>query len=191
MVIRKTTEQIQDLSLEHCKEIKLKENIPIIIDYFPDSKLIELIMKDLILHKWSNSYLSNVNAEMTEWNTIFSQRKVFQSWLNDIIGIKFGISKGYKLDFYEMWFARYSKGDYTKVHNHINSLYSFVFFLNSPEGSSPLVFTSSKTEIEPQPGKLVLFPGCVYHHVPKNNCKNRVVLAGNININIGEMSKDE
>ena len=29
-------------------------------------------------------------------------------------------------------------------------------------------------------GKVVIFPGNVFHHVPKNNCDGRIVLAGNI-----------
>ena len=186
--IFKTHEQIQELEPVQPwekdrgqKEFTAKEDIPIVIDYFPDTKLPNRLLTDLVPQKWPNTRLTNVNAEMTEWNCKFPQRRVFQRWLRYVIEQRFGAcSNEHNLNFVEMWFARYGKGDYTKVHNHIKALYSFVFFVNAPEGSSPLILTSSKTEIEPVPGKLVLFPGCIYHHVPENNCENRVVLAGNI-----------
>ena len=80
-----------------------------------------------------------------------------------------------------MWFAIYDEGDYAKSHHHIPySLWSFVYYVNTPKGSSPLVFTTSGKKIKAEEGKLVLFPAGVRHHVPKNRCKNRLVLAGNL-----------
>ena len=35
-------------------------------------------------------------------------------------------------------------------------------------------------KIKAEAGKIVVFPGTIRHCVPKNNCKNRLVLAGNI-----------
>ena len=34
---------------------------------------------------------------------------------------------------YNMWFAKYNKGDYTKIHQHLPAaLFGFVYFVNSP-----------------------------------------------------------
>ena len=45
---------------------------------------------------------------------------------------------------------------------------------------SPLVFTTSGKKIKAEEGKVVIFSGDILHHVPKNRCNNRIVLAGNI-----------
>jgi hypothetical protein len=77
------------------------------------------------------------------------------------------------------WFAKYNKGDRTLSHTHFPCLYSFVYFVNAPEGSSPLVFTSSDQSVEAKKGRVVIFPASLEHHVPVNECDNRIVLAGN------------
>ena len=80
-----------------------------------------------------------------------------------------------------IWFAKYNKGDYTLNHRHMDyAQYAIVYFVNCPKGSSPLVFTTSGKKIKAEAGKIVVFPGTIRHCVPKNNCKNRLVLAGNI-----------
>ena len=82
---------------------------------------------------------------------------------------------------YNMWFAKYNKGDCTKVHQHLPAaLFGFVYFVNSPLGSSPLVFPTSGKKIKAEEGKVVIFPSSIKHGVPFNRCKNRVVMAGNI-----------
>jgi hypothetical protein len=85
-----------------------------------------------------------------------------------------------KLHIDHIWVAKYNKGDWTKSHHHHPAIYSFVYFVKSPKGSSPLVFTRSGKRIKAEDGKLVLFPGDLRHHVPKNRSDGRVVLAGNI-----------
>ena len=80
-----------------------------------------------------------------------------------------------------MWYATYGKEDYAKSHDHVPfAFWSWVYFINTPPGSSPLVFTTSGKRVKAEPGKLVIFPGWVKHHVPKNKCEDRVVLVGNV-----------
>tara|TARA_Y100001970_G_C14138135_1_gene805533 strand:- start:369 stop:911 length:543 start_codon:yes stop_codon:yes gene_type:complete len=80
-----------------------------------------------------------------------------------------------------MWFAKYNKGDYTLKHTHMNyASYAFVYFVNSPKGSSPLVFTTSGKRIKPEEGKIVIFPPQLFHHVPKNKSDGRITLSGNV-----------
>ena len=54
-------------------------------------------------------------------------------------------------DFYtlhEAWYAKYDEGDRTKVHDHKFLPWSFVYFINAPEGaSSSLYFPTSNKEI--------------------------------------------
>ena len=57
--------------------------------------------------------------------------------------------------------------------------FSFVYFVKTPKGSSPLIFTNSGKRIKAEEGKIVIFPGRLLHHVPKNKCEGRMTLAGN------------
>ena len=59
-------------------------------------------------------------------------------------------------------------------------MFSFVYFIKCPKGSSPLVFTKSGKKIKAEEGKIVIFPGWLRHHVPKNKCEGRITMAGNI-----------
>ena len=80
----------------------------------------------------------------------------------------------------DSWFVRYRVGDETKSHDHQPCLYSWVYFVNCPKGSSPLVFSNSGKRIKAEDGKIVIFPSIMKHHVPKSRCEDRVVLAGNL-----------
>tara|TARA_B100000287_G_C20187715_1_gene604813 strand:- start:46 stop:585 length:540 start_codon:yes stop_codon:yes gene_type:complete len=85
------------------------------------------------------------------------------------------------------WFARYNEGEYTLSHRHKSVLFGFVYFIKAPKGAAPFVFTTSGNRIKAEEGKVIIFPGNLYHHVPKNKCKDRLVLAGNI---IFQLNKD-
>ena len=78
------------------------------------------------------------------------------------------------------WLANYNKGDHTISHKHTPAIFSFVYFVQTPKGSSPLVFTSSGKKVKAEEGKMVIFSGHVLHHVPKNRCNGKIVIAGNI-----------
>ena len=80
----------------------------------------------------------------------------------------------------ESWVVKCDKGDYTHEHDHIPAIFSFVYFIKCPKGSSPLVFTKSGKKIKAEEGKVVIFPGWIRHHVPKNKCEGRITMAGNI-----------
>ncbi len=78
------------------------------------------------------------------------------------------------------WIARYNKGDSARPHHHKPHTWGFVYFINTPKGSSPLVFTTSGKKVKAEAGKVVIFPAQVMHSVPINKCDNRIVCAGNI-----------
>ena len=78
------------------------------------------------------------------------------------------------------WLVVYNKGDETQMHTHHPFSYAFVYFVKAPKGSSPLVLTTSGRRIRAEEGKLILKGGDIWHHVPKNKCDGRIVLAGNI-----------
>ena len=90
------------------------------------------------------------------------------------------------------WSIIYKKGDGSTLHHHGTSDVSWVYYVKTPKGSSPLVFpqcayyTPEKElkilEIEPEEGLMVLFLGNVDHFVsPSEIDEERIVIAGNIN----------
>ena len=86
----------------------------------------------------------------------------------------------YKFEVDNSWVAAYREGEFAVSHGHYPAAYSFVYFIKCPKGSSPLIFTTSGKRIKAEEGKVVIFPGNLFHHVPKNKCDGRIVLAGNI-----------
>ena len=83
------------------------------------------------------------------------------------------------LELKEIWGQLYNKGDYQVSHNHLPNHWSFVYYVNTPRGSSPLVFTNSKKKVAAKAGNMVIFPSWVRHQVPPNKCEERSVVAGN------------
>ena len=117
---------------------------------------------------------TNVQAYMTQWNTYNDDIRTVIDWIIE------QIPTDRKLWSVDTWGAIYNKGDFTTIHHH-NTAYSWVYFLQTPKGSSPLLFPISRKTIEPKEGYIIIFPGQMRHSVPPNNCDDRIVLAGNIN----------
>ena len=86
----------------------------------------------------------------------------------------------------QLWGQLYNKDHHQALHHHVPSHWSFVYFVNTPKGSSPLVFTQSGKKVKAESGKMVIFPGSIYHHVPENKCEGRSVIAGNIYYKIND-----
>ena len=150
-------------------------------------------LRRLLLHEsktvdYNMSYKTNVHASMTEWSMKTRGIKMMENWImHKVLG---AYNKDDDLHMHNTWFAKYSKEEYTKSHIHLPSVFSFVYFIQSPPGSSPLVFSYSKEEIEPTEGLFVMFPSLVYHHVPPNKCDDRIVLAGNISVARGMLNNE-
>ena len=132
---------------------------------------------------------TNVKASMTDW---FMQdtSKGFQWVCNRAIELA-AENNPHELDMipYDCWGAIYKEGDYTVMHNHWPHLWSFVYYVNCPEGSAPLLFdrcihpSKGVERVVPKKGLMVMFPGWVNHSVPKHIGEDRIVVAGNLTIN--------
>ena len=175
--------------------MEIRENYEIIVEKHPYSeslnkKLMEDIKDFYFYSPEENGLPTNVIA--TQHNVKSEEKtksiQLIENWVSSLLersnssflsapkehGARFNMN---------IWFAKYNKGDHTSNHCHMNyALHSFVYFVRCPKGSSPLVFTTSKKRVKAEEGKVVVFPGHVLHHVPKNNCEGRVVLAGNIGL---------
>ena len=174
-------------------KFQIRENSEVSVDVYPyaqslNEKILEeskyiIFQRDKIN---SDGGITNVKALQTE--AIFDAKtvpsmQILVNWLFKLdIKTQWFKSNGTETNLRvdHFWLANYSKGDFTIPHHHKPAMFSFVYFVRCPKGSSPLVFTTSKKRVKAEEGKIVVFPGHVLHHVPKNNCEGRVVLAGNI-----------
>ena len=81
----------------------------------------------------------------------------------------------------DFWGNVYRKGDYTQIHHHKPSVFSFVYFLKTKWYNSSLVFSDSGQKVRPKEGRYVIFSAQTFHHVPKHKFKEtRITLAANI-----------
>ena len=159
--------------------MKVQETHDIIIEDYPSVDSIAVDYFPLTREVYNaDGGLTNIRALQTEvyYDVVDSSIQDLFDWAMDLLP-QADISK-HKVDHY--WIAKYNSGDYTLSHSHYPCLYSFVYFVNSPKGSSPLVSTTSGQSIEAKQGRIVIFPGILEHYVPKNECDNRVIISGNV-----------
>ena len=176
-------------------EIKCRENLKIQIYHHPHYQSLNEKLMDEFSKLTFNShdelqYYTNIKGNQL---SLFGHPErpkgvdLIQNWVkqiiqNEVLNCNSKVAVPVDINF-ATWLARLDKGQETLEHAH--SLYAtlaFVYFVNAPKGSSPLIFTTSGKKIKAEPGKLVLFPGPLLHKVPVNKCDNRVTIASNITI---------
>ena len=118
----------------------------------------------------------SVDAKMTEWRTKNELFDVVTSFIGKHIETDFGI-RGMTCS--ECWGIICNNGDSIETHNHQPSQFSFAYYVNTPKGSSPLVFDTSGYRVKAESGKIVIFDSKLKHHVPKNRCDGRSLISGN------------
>jgi len=138
---------------------------------------------------------TNVQGSMTGWYMQESNPD-FMELCRLAIDVAYENSprSGVPLMPYDCWGAIYSKGDYTKVHEHWPMIWSWVYNVECCKRCSPLVFDDASGvrkglpyghhSIQPKNGNMILFPGWIRHSVPKHECDHdRIILAGNLGTN--------
>jgi hypothetical protein len=165
------------------EKIKIFECIYEHADLIKNS-LIDIILKSKIKTKNTSNVLNDVFVnKMTEWNL----NKEYEYFLEDLLEYIINLTKNkldstnYNLQCKDCWGVIYNIGDYILPHSHSDSsIYSFTYYVNAPKGSSPLVFPEYDYKIFPSSGKLIIFDSKMLHEIPKNMCKNRICLVGNL-----------
>ena len=76
------------------------------------------------------------------------------------------------------WSVFYNKGDCVEKHNHFPYSLSFCYYINKPEGSSPLIVDNEVVNVKE--GQIVFFPSNTFHSVPTCDIDGRCGIAGNI-----------
>ena len=130
---------------------------------------------------------SNVKADMTEWTM---QSKTSFKKLADIIldmaakGSKERYNRVIKPVISDMWGMRYKSGERAIMHDHWPALWSFVYYINAPEGAPGLFFKEMGAQggmRKLEPGLLIMFPGHTLHEVKPQEFKGyRYVVSANV-----------
>ena len=141
-------------------------------------------LENYLLYKQDEmQHKTNVKATMTNWTTHKTNAE-FKA-LSDIVLMvaKDMVKTPAPLYTSECWGAVYTQGQETKVHNHWPYLWSWCYYVKTPDGSSPLVFPESKMMFEPNEGELIIFSSLAKHYVPPCSCEDkRIMIAGNIGL---------
>ena len=165
------------------RKFSVKEELLVAEYYYPLANEINPLLYDFIVKSKPNSKKPvNIKAKQPGWHLQGKEIEQLLNWICDMFISDFCDSQFQKTSSWtcaEMWGVLYGEGDKITRHQHEPSLYSFTYFVNTPKGSSPLVFTTSKKKIKAESGKLIIFSSRIKHHVPPNRCKDRCSIAGN------------
>ena len=166
------------------KELELVEKLAVAEFMHPDFDHICEPLYEYIKDLPKIGYEPSVNASMSDrriheqGNPVLSQ---FLSWLQKIITKNthiFGKEGALRLE--EVWGTTFKKGDNITPHNHMPYAWTWIFYVNVPPDSSPIVFSESKHTIPVAQGKLLIFEGRLMHEVPECDTDGRCILSGNI-----------
>ena len=135
----------------------------------PDAEKINPILHNIIVER---SDKLDKGALMTNWDC-FSIPE-FISISDYACGLTDQPSK-----LVDLWGQLYNRGHYQEYHDHREIDWAFVYYVNTPKGSSPLVFLNHG-RFYPKSGDIILFPGHEQHYVPPNQCDGRSIIAGNL-----------
>ena len=126
--------------------------------------------------------LTNVKADMTEWQSFFPKwkdlsRDIVENHLIKLVG---EIEATWIV--HSLWGVSYKKGDHTIFHDHSPSTFSFSYYVRTSKESSPLIFSDIDYELLPKENDLIIFPSHLKHGVPSQiSDSERIVISGNIN----------
>jgi len=158
----------------------VNQSVEVFEYFYPFAESInEKLLEESKIIEYSESYKTNLECKMSSWETKTKNSRTIANWVTSLLYNKYN---PYKYCFLvdKLWFAKYDHNDFAISHNHIPFSFAFVYFVNTPKGSSPLCFNRKK--IKAEEGKLIIFPGCINHRVPKNKCETRLVLSGNVSL---------
>ena len=131
---------------------------------------------------------TNVQASMTGWY-MHETNSDFMEGCRMAMDLAYENSPRQGVPFmpYDCWGAIYSKGNYTKTHEHWPQIWSWVYNVECCEKCTPLVFNDAPQGahyVYPKSGNMILFPGWIRHSVPEHQCDHdRIILAGNLGVN--------
>ena len=109
----------------------------LIVEQYPDyKKLNSNLLKESegVIYDWSD--ITYVRGKMSEWHICGKYIDVIKEWAKTLTPSV----KGMIPRIIDAWYARYDYGNHALVHNHGDIYASFVYYIKTPEGSSPIIF---------------------------------------------------
>ena len=159
-------------------QFQVTENLPVLTGICP-LDINKQMLEDVKKQSYPNTNKTNVKAKMTGGHVHTPTTDKLTNWIKEII-IDVTKTPHTTYEVTDAWFAHYTQSDHTVNHCHYPQTWSFVYFVQAPPNSAPLVFTTSNAAIAAEQNRVVIFPASVYHFVPRNEANNRIVYSGNI-----------
>ena len=133
----------------------LTEQTKIHIHQYPFAETLNPILHKIIVDRADKE---DMGAIMTDYKSfeVPEFKKIGNYALNLIRGWEWSLDTPVRrndpLTLYNIWGQWYRKGDFQVSHTHYPNQWSFVYYVNTPRGSSPLVFTHSKKKVAAKAG---------------------------------------
>jgi hypothetical protein len=110
--------------------------------------------------------------------------KYNEQFLNDVFKNSVGYSEKWIIT--DIWFQQYVENNTHNWHHHNNTMWNFVYYLESSNDSPGTEFIEPFTKEHlyenPEEGSLLMFPSQYIHRSPLNNSKSRkTIIAFNVN----------
>jgi len=120
-------------------------------------------------------HISEVNDWLTWIESLIPE--VFKRFLTHTRSSSPDPTEGeFKIDM--CWGLIFNPNDNLIKHSHYPHALAFAYYVDQPDGCSPLVIEGQP--VEPKNGRLTIFKGHSYHEVPRSNDAGRVTISGNI-----------
>ena len=172
-----------------------------VVEYPHDLGVVKNVFKDLTFRQ-SRSNLTTVNQYLLDLPELSDLKRFCHhaatKYFNDVLHID-----DPKITIQQSWGNKTPKGTHHPRHYHLNSMLSGVFYIDTGDESSPIVFDGPTREEFPvrqessdergsnefmndsytfpaKEGILAIFPSSLHHYVPTNNTdKERISLSFN------------
>jgi len=128
-----------------------------------------------------NATLSDRGAMQTDWFSQYDEFKLVAGYVKSFLQLpKFQVGiYNSKLVLASLWGMLYQPGDHQTIHDHLPCHWAFVYYVNTPNGSPPLIFDDCSFSYHPVSGQILVFPASMRHHVPARTVSGRSNVVGN------------
>ena len=167
----------------------------IVVGKFPKASELNPILYDRVcenIYEEKERAKDSIFGRKTGWN--FHRQNIKEvdiliAWIKNVlpeVSKKFATEEpeegySYNINAFEIaecWGAHYNRDESLVRHNHFPYILSFVYYVRTPTGFSPLIIEDENVDVKE--GECVFFLAYNYHSVQPNNCDGRCVIVGNI-----------
>jgi len=146
-------------------------------------KSIEEMGMHSLIEPHNNQSISN-----TDWHLNKDFFRPYYNYVNNLIvqtasSLKENLKLDCNLFLSNYWFQQYKNGDYHVWHNHTDSYYSCVYYVELPEKSLKTTFKiiDKEYDFDVSEGDIICFPSLIYHQSKKNlSNKTKTIVSFNL-----------